>query len=80
MILPNPFARLICPESHPTFRIKAEVVQDEAFQGQLAEAMLGWQAVRSYGLDTLLWWEQLVKPGVKKLAQKRARELSRDRK
>ena len=42
IILPNPFARLMCPESYPSFRIKAEVVQDEAFQSQLAEAMLGW--------------------------------------
>ena len=79
IILPNPFARLMCPESYPSFRIKAEVVQDEAFQSQLAEAMLGWQAVRSYGLDTLQWWEHLVKPGVKKLAQKRGREMSREK-
>ena len=55
------------------------MVQDEAFQSQLAEAMEGWQAVRSYGLDTLLWWEHLVKPGVKKLSQKRGRELTREK-
>ena len=79
ILLPDPFARLICPESYPSFRIKAEVVQDETFKAQLADAMLGWQAVRSYGLDTLQWWEHLVKPGVKKLAQKRCRELNRDK-
>jgi hypothetical protein len=35
--------------------------------------------VRSFGLDVLTWWENLVKPGVKKLAQKRGRELKREK-
>ena len=42
------------------FRIKAEVVQDEIFQQQLSEAMSMWQTVRSFGLDVLTWWENLV--------------------
>ena len=79
VILPDPFARLICPESWPSFRIKAEVVQDEVFKNRLAEAMTGWKVVRTFGLDVLQWWEQLVKPGVKKLALKRARELKKER-
>ena len=40
--------------------------------------MACWNDVRSFGLDILQWWEQLVKPGVKKFAQKRARELSKE--
>ena len=32
VLLPDPFARLMCPESYPSFRIKTEVVQDEAFK------------------------------------------------
>ena len=36
-----------------------------------------WQNVRSFGLHVLPWWENLVKPGVRKLAQKRSRELNR---
>ena len=77
--LPDPFARLICPKSKPSFRIKAEVVLDETFQRCLADAMLCWQEVRSFGLNVLTWWENLVKPGVKKLAQKRGRELKREK-
>ena len=46
----------------------------------MSEAMQGWEAVRSYGLDTLVWWEQVVKPGVKKLAQRRARTMTRESK
>ena len=75
--LPDPFSRLLCPRAQPSFRIKAEVVQDEYFQHQLSEAMDVWQNVRSFGLDVLTWWENLVKPGVKKLAQKRSRELNK---
>jgi hypothetical protein len=77
--LPDTFARLICPKSKPSFRIKAEVLQYETFQRCLAEAMLCWQEVRSFGLDVLTWWENLVKPGVRKLAQKRGRELNREK-
>ena len=77
--LPDLFERLLCPKSYPSFRIKAEVVQDELFQSCLAEAMLGWQEVRSYGLDVLTWWEKLVKPGVRKLAQKRGRVMKKEK-
>ena len=63
--LPDPFGRLLCPHAHPAFRIKAEVVKDQTFQQQLSEAMVTWQSVRSFGLDVLQWWENLVKPGVK---------------
>ena len=42
--------------------------------------MQSWQSVRSFGLDILIWWEQLVKPGVKKLAQRRSREMKLARK
>ena len=67
--LPDPFARLLCPRSLPAFRIKVEVVQDELFRRQLSAAMITWHSIRSYGLDTLVWWEQAVKPGIKKIAQ-----------
>ena len=75
--LPDPFSRLLCPQAQPPFRIKAEVVQDEIFQQQLSEAMSMWQNVRSFGLDVLTWWENLVKPGIKKLALKRSRDLNK---
>ena len=77
VVLPNPFARLVCPKGSYSFRIKAEVVNDGEFQERLKEAMEGWQRVRSFGLDVLVWWENIVKPGVKKLAQHRSRELTR---
>ena len=39
--------------------------------------MLIWNNIRSYGLDTLIWWENIVKPGVKKLAMKRGRDIQK---
>ena len=78
--LPDDFARLLCPPVKPSFRIKTEVVNDELFQHQLAEAMTTWQNIRSFGLQVLPWWENIVKPGIKKLAQKRSREIMRTRK
>ena len=41
--------------------------------------MRGWKEIRSFGLDTLTWWENLVKPGVKRLAQTRSRELNKSK-
>ena len=46
----------------------------------LREALLGWQNIKSFGLDVLVWWENIVKPGIKKLAQKRSREMSKQMK
>ena len=75
--LPDIFTRPKCPRALPLFRIKAEVVKDEIFQERLTEAMAGWQRVKSFGLPVLPWWENIVKPGVKKLAQRRSREMSK---
>ena len=46
----------------------------------LIEAMLGWRRIQSFGMETLQWWEVVVKPGIRKLAGIRAKEMSKDRK
>ena len=76
-VLPNPFKRLMCPKGNYSFRIKSEVVNDGVFQERLKESMEGWQNIRSFGMDVLVWWENIVKPGVKKLAQQRGREMTK---
>ena len=77
LALPNPFSRLICPKGDYSFRIKAEVVNDKLFKDRLEEAMAGWLTIKSFGLNILIWWENIVKPGVAKLAQKRGREMTK---
>ena len=42
--------------------------------------MAEWQKIRSFGLDILIRWESLVGPGIKRLAQQRSREMTKDRK
>ena len=73
--LPNHLSRIICPKGRPSFKLKEEVISDPYFQSNLAEAMIGWQRVKSFGLDTLQWWEIIVKPGIRKLAQHRSKDL-----
>ena len=41
--------------------------------------MISWQSLRGYGLDTLVWWEQVVKPGIRKLGIKRSKELNMEK-
>ena len=38
-----------------------------------------WQSVRGFGLDTILWWEKVVKPGIKKLDIKRSKEINKEK-
>ena len=64
------------PKSRPLFRVKPEVINDKVFQDQLGESMADWNVVKERGLDVLTWWEVVVKPGVKKLAMKRSKELN----
>ena len=78
--VPNTFTRLKCPSFRPSFRIKAEVVKDSTFQKRLSVAMESWQQFKAFGLDILPWWEHLVKPGIKRLAQNRSKEISKERK
>ena len=46
-------------------------------QFQLVDAMQGWQQVRqNENIDLLVWWQYLVKTGIKKLALDRSKELN----
>ena len=51
------------------------------FKERLEVAMLTWQRVRQYQgeVDTLLWWEKMVKPGVRKLGIERSKEINKER-
>ena len=77
--LPALLATVLCPKSRPVFKTKPEVVRDKIFQTRLANNMLEWVEVRKFGVPVLTWWEELVKPGIKKLAINRCKDLSRER-
>ena len=76
--LPNTMSKLCSPKSRPLFKSKPTVIQDEKFKMQLKENMVLWNQVRHAGLDTLFWWETIVKPGIKKLLILRGKEITKE--
>ena len=77
--IPGPLARILSPRSRPLFKIKPDIIRDKLFQDRLSDSMLDWQEVNDLGLDVLTWWELMVKPGIKKLAIQRSKEINRER-
>lgn len=77
---PDSFSKILCPKGRPSFRLKEEVITDNKFQALLSGAMTQWQEVRSFGLDTMNWWEMIVKPGIKRLALIRSKEQAKEKK
>ena len=67
------------PKSRPFYKIRPEIVRDNVFQERLSSSMKVWQEVKSYGVPILTWWEFLVKPGIRKLALERGKEMSKAR-
>ena len=80
VILSDPLSRILSPKGRSTFRLKDEVISDAQFQLSLSEAMLSWQRIKSFGLDTMQWWEVIVKPGIRRLGMARGKQLSKERK
>ena len=74
--LPPNMNRQASIKSKPLFKSKPEVIQDDIFKSRLRENLRLWSQVRSNGLDTLTWWEIVIKPGVKKLLIERGREIN----
>ena len=80
--LPEPLSKILSPKSRPSFRLKPEVILDVVFTERLAEAMEAWNRVKTFqgvDTDTILWWELLVKPGIKRLGIQRSKELNLER-
>jgi hypothetical protein len=77
--LPEQMARILCPRARPFFKVKPDVVIDNEFEARLKVGLADWKLVRDLGLDLLVWWERLVKPGIRRLALERGRELSKER-
>ena len=77
--LPTPTTRILSPRSRPLFKIRPEIIADSIFQEWLGDSMADWKEVKDLGLHVLKWWEILVKPGVRKLAIQRSKELNREK-
>ena len=77
--VPEIFTKLLCPGSKPSFKAKPEVVRDSIFNSRLKENFAAWLQIREAGLDTLSWWDLIVKPGTRKLLIERGKELNQER-
>ena len=78
-ILPSKLDRCITPQTKPSYKIPPNVVTDSVFQTGLSESMLGWQQIKAEGVDLLMWWQLIVKKGIKEIAQVRGKELKKQR-
>ena len=69
--------KMMYPKSRPVFNTSPEVVKNYDFRTRLVAEMVGWQEVKVRRLAILPWWELLVKPGMKRLAMERSKELKK---
>ena len=67
------------PKSRPLFKIREEVVRDPLFQEKIKAAMEEWVEVQKEGLSTLTWWEIMVKPGIRRIAMERSKEINQEK-
>ena len=73
--LPKKLDWYLAPASRPAFKT---VVNDPTFRQRLELSMRGWQHVKEDGAKVLLWWEYLVKAGIKNLATTRSKEIKKN--
>mgnify|MGYP002637546871 FL=1 len=77
--LPYNLSRHLAPKTRPAFKISPLVVNDETFKARLELSMIEWLSVKDNGAEVLLWWEYLVKTGIKQLALARTKELKKQK-
>ena len=76
MVLSNHFSRLLSPKSRPLFKANPVVIRDSVFKSRLTEHFSVWSQAREK-LGFMVWWEDLVKPGIRKLLIERGKEINK---
>ena len=79
VLLPDTLSHSLSPRSRPFFKTSPEIVMDPEFKKRLQQEMVGWQEVLERGLAILPWWEIVVKPGIKRLAIARSKEMKKQK-
>ena len=70
---------LVTPRCKPVFKVSPEVVKDPTFSARLKLSMVGWREVRERGLAAMTCWELVVKPGIRRLAIDRSKEIKKEK-
>ena len=77
--LPGNFGCLKSPKNRPLFKANPDIVKDPIFQARLKDNFTLWSEVQQkLDLDILTWWEEFVKPNIKKLLIQRRKEVAKD--
>ena len=81
--IPDMVSKIMSPKIRPRFKLRAEIIMDNIFKERLKENMTLWERVRDFqdvnSSGSLMWWEKLVKPGIKKIALQRNREINKEK-
>ena len=69
------------PKCRSSFKVKPEVINDSEFKVRLTAAIEQWEKVKNNGNmdngdEMIRWWEFLVKPGIRKIALERTKEIN----
>ena len=72
----EPMSKMCSPRSHLLFKIRQELVGDQIFQERVHSAMGQWEEVKREGLPVPMWLEIIVKPGIRKIAMDRSKEMN----
>ena len=69
-----------CPKSRPFFKISPTVVNDPEFKERLEYAIKKWVEIKEkFNHNHMDWWEGIVKPGIRKMALTRSKEINKSR-
>ena len=77
--VPEQLQTLLSPKTRTFFKTTPAIVKDKIFQARLSNCMKEWMEVKSFGVPVLTWWECLIKPGIKKIAIERSKEVNKQR-
>ena len=81
--VPDMVRKILSPKIRTRFKLRAEIIMDNIFKERLKGKMAVWERVRDLqdenNSGSLMWWEKLVKPGIKKLALERNREINKEK-
>ena len=75
--------KILSPKIISRIKLRVEIIMDNIFKERLKGKMAVWERVRDFQDEntsgSLMWWEKLVKPGIKKLALERNREINKEK-
>ena len=78
--LPKRFQKIISPKTRPLFKANPDIVRDKEFKARLNNHLQILNQVRiNLDIDILTWWEDFVKPSIKKLLIDRGKEVNKEK-